>query len=57
MALNPLIINKNYFSGVQARGDFIKAGDIDRQFVTISNYINKNIFNVFYLTSDTVRLS
>lgn len=43
MALNPLIINKNYFSGVQARGDFIKAGDIDRQFVTISSYINKFI--------------
>jgi len=43
MALNPLIINKNYFSGVQARGDFIKAGDLDRQFVTISSYINKFI--------------
>ena len=43
MALNPLIINKNYFGGVQARGDFIKAGDIDRQFVTISSYINKFI--------------
>lgn len=43
MALNPLIINKNYFGGVQARGDFIKAGDLDRQFVTISSYINKFI--------------
>ena len=43
MALNPLIINKNYFSGVQARGDFIKAGDLDRQFTTISSYINKFI--------------
>lgn len=43
MALNPLIINKNYFSGVQARGDFIKAGDLDKQFVTISSYINKFI--------------
>jgi len=43
MALNPLIVNKNYFSGVQARGDFIKAGDLDRQFVTISSYINKFI--------------
>jgi hypothetical protein len=43
MPLNPLIINKNYFSGVQARGDFIKAGDLDRQFVTISSYINKFI--------------
>ena len=43
MALNPLIINKSYFSGVQARGDFIKAGDLDRQFVTISSYINKFI--------------
>ena len=43
MALNPLIINKNYFSGVQARGDFIKARDIDRQFVTISSYVNKFI--------------
>ena len=40
MPLNPLIINKNYFGGVQARGDFIKAGDLDRQFVTISSYIN-----------------
>lgn len=43
MPLNPLIINKNYFSGVQARGDFIKAGDLDRQFTTISSYINKFI--------------
>lgn len=43
MALNPLIINKNYFGGVQARGDFIKAGDLDRQFITISSYINKFI--------------
>jgi hypothetical protein len=43
MPLNPLIINKNYFGGVQARGDFIKAGDLDRQFVTISSYINKFI--------------
>lgn len=43
MALNPLIINKNYFAGVQAREDFIKAGDLDRQFVTISSYINKFI--------------
>lgn len=43
MTLNPLIINKDYFGGVQARGDFIKAGDIDKQFTTISSYINKFI--------------
>lgn len=43
MALNPLIINKQYFKSVQVRDDFIKAGDIDRQFVTISSYINKFI--------------
>lgn len=43
MALNPLIINKQYFKSVQARGDFIKAGDLDKQFVTIGSYINKFI--------------
>lgn len=43
MPLDPLIFDNNYFSKVQARNDFIKAGDFDKQFTTIGSYINKSI--------------
>lgn len=43
MPLNPLIFDNNYFAKVQARNDFIKAGDFDKQFTTIGSYINQFI--------------
>lgn len=43
MPLNPLIFDNNYFTKVQARNDFIKAGDFDKQFTTIGSYINQFI--------------
>lgn len=43
MPLNPLIFDNDYFTKVQGRNGFIKAGDFDGQFTTIGTYINQFI--------------
>lgn len=43
MPLNPLTFDNDYFTKIQNRNGFIKAGDFDSQFTTIGSYINKFI--------------
>ena len=54
MALNPLIIETDYFTTIQNRHGLMKAADFDFQFNNIGNYINSSVISLLNtLTSGT----
>jgi hypothetical protein len=54
MALNPLIIETDYFTNIQNRRGLMKAADFDFQFNNIVNYINSSVISLLNtLTSGT----
>jgi hypothetical protein len=55
MALNPLIIESDYFTNIQNRRGLMRAADFDAQFNNIVNYLNSQVvFLLRKLVADSV---